>query len=46
MVEVTPDRYVLRPGDEMVIHGSPGQATHDLLVYEQGLQVYPAGDDD
>jgi len=42
-VEITPDRYVLQPKDEMVIEGeeSPSQPYFHINVYDDGIQVYP-----
>jgi hypothetical protein len=41
MVEVTPDRYVLQPGDEMVIQADLDGAPFDITPYKGGLQIYP-----
>jgi hypothetical protein len=43
MVEITPDRYVLQPGDEMVIEGGddPSQPYFQVNAYDGGIQVYP-----
>jgi hypothetical protein len=44
MVEVYPDRYLLRPGNEMVIEARLGGSPFTINPYEGGLQIYP-GDD-
>jgi len=43
MVEITPDRYVLQPKDEMVIEAepSPAQDHFHIILYEGGVQIYP-----
>ena len=41
MVEIIPDRYVLQPGDEMVIEAELGGAPFDITPYHLGMQVYP-----
>jgi hypothetical protein len=44
MVEVYPDRYVLKPGEEMVIEADLSGAPFTVNVYEGSLQVYPGND--
>jgi len=41
MVEINPDRYVLSPGDEMLIEADLNGARFDISPYEGGLQIYP-----
>ena len=41
MVEITPDRYVLGPGGEMLIEADLNGAPFDITPYEGGLQIYP-----
>jgi len=41
MVEMIPDRYVLRPSDEMVIEAELDGAPFDITPYNGGLQIYP-----
>jgi len=40
MVELYPDRYLLQPGDEMVIEADPTGAAFDILPFDGGLQIY------
>jgi hypothetical protein len=46
MVEVYPDRYVLQPGDRMVIKAATEGAPFDLAFYDGGVQIYPGNDCD
>jgi hypothetical protein len=41
MVEITPDRYVLRPGDNMEIEADLSGAPFDITPYSGGVQIYP-----
>jgi len=41
MIEAYPDRYLLRPGEEMVIEGDPSGAPFTINPYDGGLQIYP-----
>lgn len=46
MVEMIPNRYVLQPGDEMILRAD-APATNEaftIYTYEGGLQVYAAMD--
>lgn len=46
MVELIPHRYVLQPGDEMVIlaDAPPSNEGFTINAYDGGLQVYAAWD--
>ncbi|HEX8214426.1 MAG TPA: hypothetical protein VF582_03025 [Allosphingosinicella sp.] len=48
MVEMIPRRYVLQPGDEMVIQADapPSNQAFNIHVYDGGLQVCAAWDID
>jgi hypothetical protein len=41
MIEAYPDRYLLRPGDRMVIEADPKGVPFAINLYEGGLQIYP-----
>ena len=41
MVEVYPDRYLLQPGEEMVIEADPSGVPFTIIPYDGGLQIYP-----
>ena len=41
MVEMTPDRYVLGPGDEMLFEADLKGAPFHISPYEGGLQIFP-----
>lgn len=41
MVEVYPDRYLLQPGEEMVIVADPDGVPFTINPYDGGLQIYP-----
>ena len=41
MVEIIPDRYVLQPGDEMIIEADLNGAPFDITPYHLGMQIYP-----
>lgn len=48
MVEVTPDRYILKPGDKMILIADASKATrvegYTVDVYDGGVQIYAAWD--
>jgi hypothetical protein len=44
MVEVIPDRYVLRPRDQMEIDAEMGGAPFSMHFYDGGVQIYPGND--
>ena len=41
MVEVYPDRYLLKPNDERVIEADPDGVPFTINPYVGGLQIYP-----
>jgi hypothetical protein len=41
MVEIYPDRYLLRPGDLMVIEADSDGVPFTINPYDGGLQIYP-----
>lgn len=41
MVEMIPDRYILQPGDEMIIEADLNGAPFDITPYHLGMQIYP-----
>jgi len=41
MVEVHPDRYLVKPGEVMVIEADPSGVPFTINPYEGGLQIYP-----
>jgi hypothetical protein len=41
MVEVYPDRYLLRPGERMAIEADPDGSPFMIYAYDDGLQVFP-----
>lgn len=41
MVEVHPDRYLLRPGDLMVVEADPEGAPFTINACDGTLQIYP-----
>lgn len=41
MVEMIPDRYILQPGDEMIIEADLNGAPFDITPYNLGMQIYP-----
>jgi hypothetical protein len=43
-VELYPDRYLLQPGDEMVIEAELDGAPFAINPYDGGLQIYPGND--
>jgi hypothetical protein len=43
-VELYPDRYLLQPGDEMVIEADLSGAPFSIVPHNGGLQVYPGND--
>lgn len=44
MVEVNPDRYLLQPGDEMVIEAVLGGAPFSTIPFDGGMTIYPGND--
>ena len=44
MIEPYPDRYLLRPGDEMVIEADLCGAPLSIHPFDGGLQIYPGHD--
>jgi hypothetical protein len=40
-VEIYPDRYLLKPGEEMTIEADPSGVPFTIQPFEGGLQVYP-----
>ena len=44
MVEINPDRYLLQPGDRMVITAELGTAPFTVNPYDGGMQIYPGND--
>jgi hypothetical protein len=46
MIEVYPDRYVLRPGSKMVIEADLEGEPIDITPYPNGLQIYAGNDSD
>ncbi len=44
MIEVRPDRYVLRPGDKMEIFADKKSDPFDVALYEGGVQIYAGMD--
>lgn len=44
MVEMYPDRYLLQPGEEMVIEANLKGAPFSINPYDGGLQIYPGND--
>ena len=41
MIEAYPDRYLLRPGDRMVVEADPNGVPFTINLYEGSLQIYP-----
>jgi hypothetical protein len=41
MVEAYPDRYLLRPGEEMAVEADPDGAPFTVYPCDGGLQIYP-----
>lgn len=41
MVEIYPDRYVLQPGDKMVIEAVLGFSPFVVNPFDGGMQIYP-----
>ena len=44
MVEIIPDRYLLQPGDKLVIDADIGGAPFAIYPYDGGMQIYPGND--
>ena len=40
-VEVYPDRYLLKPGEEMTIEADPEGGPFTIHPFDGGLQIYP-----
>ncbi|HEX5184374.1 MAG TPA: hypothetical protein VFW19_14650 [Allosphingosinicella sp.] len=46
MVEIRPKRYLLNPGDKMLIEAELNGVPFSVAVYEGGLQIYAGNDVD
>jgi hypothetical protein len=40
-VEINPDRYLLKPGEEMMIEADPEGVPFTIQPFDGGLQIYP-----
>lgn len=44
MIELNPDRYLVQPGDRMVIDADLDGAPFSISLYDGGINIYPGND--